>query len=58
MRFSRPAPNNCSAGQLSIFGLSNFGDRRRVHHITAVHLHRIGIGRRDMAVPSNVFIRA
>jgi hypothetical protein len=25
MRFSRPAPNNCSAGQLLIFGLSNFG---------------------------------
>src|SRR6266566_5275958 len=25
MRFSRPAPNSCSAGELSIFGLSNFG---------------------------------
>jgi hypothetical protein len=25
MRFSRPAPNNCNAGQRCIFGLSNAG---------------------------------
>jgi len=40
MRFSRgPAPNSCKRrANCPIFGLSNFGVGRRVHHITGVDL--------------------
>ncbi len=37
-------------------GIVEFRRRRRIHDITALHLHRIGIGRGDMAVAGDILV--
>ena len=56
MRFSRPAPNSCSASRHMHLGIVEFRRRRGVHHVAALDLHRIGVGRGDLAVLGDVLV--
>ena len=57
MRFSRPAPNSCSAGTIVHLRIVEFRRRRRIHDVAGVHLHRIGVGRRDMSEAGDVLVQ-
>ncbi|EJK92807.1 PhnJ, carbon-phosphorus lyase complex subunit [Klebsiella pneumoniae subsp. pneumoniae DSM 30104 = JCM 1662 = NBRC 14940] len=39
------------------FRVIEFRDRRRVHHVAAIDLHRIGVGGGDMAEAGDIFIQ-
>lgn len=39
------------------FRVVEFRDRRRIHHVAIVDLHRVGVGGGDMAVARDVFIQ-